>query len=138
MIGKQILMAITGLSAGIVVACGLYSFIVGLKVLSHMASITSTEQNLLLYESSIMSGGILGNLIWIFRPHFKIGGFTPAVFGLCAGIFVGCWSMSILEVLRGFPIFVRKTGLLAMIQWLVLILATGKMAGSFIFFYLQW
>lgn len=138
MIGKQILMALTGLSAGIVVSCGLYSFIVGLKVLSHMASITSTEQNLLLYESSMMTGGILGNLVWIFRPHFSMGVFMPSVFGLCAGIFVGCWSMSILEVLRGFPIFVRKTGLLAMFKWLILVLAAGKMAGSFMFFYLQW
>lgn len=132
---KIFLMAVIGISAGIVVSGGLYSFIVGLKVISHMAVVTNTKEEMLLYENSVMMGGILGNIAWIFQPVLNTIKIMPGIFGICAGIFVGCWSMAILEALRGFPIFVRKTGLLNIIQWLILILAVGKMSGSFIYFF---
>ena len=138
MVLNHVLMAVTGLSAGIVVSGGLFSFIVGLKVLPHIASVTATEKNIQLYESCVMWGGIAGIILWIFRPNLHAGRLITAFLGLSAGIFVGCWSMSILEILRGFPIFVRKTGLLTFMKWLILIIAAGKMLGSFMFFYFKW
>lgn len=58
----QILLAIIGLSAGVAVAGGLFSFVIGLGVVSDFADRTHTGEHILLYEDSVALGGILGNI----------------------------------------------------------------------------
>ena len=69
---KEILLAVIGLSAGMVVAGGLFSFIIGLGVISDFADRTHTGEHILLYEDSVALGGILGNIFWVYHlsiPH---------------------------------------------------------------------
>ena len=68
----QILLAIIGLSAGVAVAGGLFSFVIGLGVVSDFADRTHTGEHVLLYEDSVALGGILGNIFFIYQisiPH---------------------------------------------------------------------
>lgn len=65
----QILSAIIGLSAGMLVAAGLFSFITGLGVISDFADRTHTGEHVMLYEDAIVVGGILGNLLFVFKIH---------------------------------------------------------------------
>ncbi|QEK18846.1 hypothetical protein LAJLEIBI_02868 [[Clostridium] hylemonae DSM 15053] len=58
----QILLALIGLSAGVVVAGGLFSFIIGLGVVSDFADRTHTGEHVLLYEDCVALGGMLGNI----------------------------------------------------------------------------
>lgn len=135
---QQILSAIIGLSAGMIVASGLFSFITGLGVISDFADRTHTGEHVMLYEDAIVAGGILGNLIFVFRIHIPGGAWIVAVFGLLAGIFTGCWAMALAEMLDVFPIFIRRMKLIRCIPWVILGTALGKTAGALLFFYQHW
>ena len=65
--GLQIVLAVIGLSAGITVAGGLFSFISGLGVISDFADRTHTGEHILLYEDATALGGILGNIFIIYQ-----------------------------------------------------------------------
>ena len=54
---KNIFLAILGLSAGITAAGGLFSFIIGLGVVSDFADRTHTGEHVMLYEDAIAVGG---------------------------------------------------------------------------------
>lgn len=53
---KNIFLAILGLSAGITAAGGLFSFIIGLGVVSDFADRTHTGEHVMLYEDANCSG----------------------------------------------------------------------------------
>lgn len=131
----QILMAVIGLSAGMVVAGGLFSFISGLGVISDFADRTHTGEYIMLYEDSVALGGILGNLFFIYQIEIPYGAWIVPIFGLFGGIFVGCWSMALAEILDVFPIFVRRVKLLRGIQYVILGVALGKGLGALLFFF---
>ena len=63
---RQILVAVVGLASGFAVAAGLFSFIIGLGVVSDFADRTHTGKHVMLYENCIMAGGILGNIFWVY------------------------------------------------------------------------
>lgn len=131
----QILMAVIGLSAGMVVAGGLFSFISGLGVISDFADRTHTGEHIMLYEDSVALGGILGNIFFVYHIAIPYGAWIVPVFGLFGGIFVGCWSMALAEILDIFPIFVRRVKLLRGIKYVILGVALGKGFGALLFFF---
>ena len=53
---RQILVAVVGLASGFAVAAGLFSFIIGLGVVSDFADRTHTGKHVMLYENCIMAG----------------------------------------------------------------------------------
>lgn len=136
--GSQIILGLIGLSSGLVVAGGLFSFIIELGVVADFADRTHTADKILLYEDSVALGGILGNLISIYQIHIPYGGWILPVFGLLAGIFAGCWAMALAEILNVFPIFVRRLKIVRYISVFILSMALGKGIGAFLFFYQRW
>lgn len=135
---KQLLLAIIGLSAGITVAGGLFSFIIGLGVVSDFADRTHTGAQVFLYEEVIALGGIIGNIMFVYQIAVPHGGWLLGVYGLLAGIFVGCWSMALAEILNIFPIFIRRIQLLKGIPYIILSMAVGRGIGALIFFWNGW
>lgn len=135
---RQILLMIIGLSSGMIVAAGLFSFITGLGVVSDLADRTHTGEHVTLYEDAISLGGILGNAFWIYGVSIPGAGWALPVFGLTAGIFTGCWAMALAELLDVFPVFIRRIKLVRCIPWAILGTAIGKGVGSFLFFYQRW
>ena len=59
-------LALIGISAGMVVAGGVFSFIVELGVISDFADRTHTAKHILFYEDMVSAGAVLGNLFQIF------------------------------------------------------------------------
>ena len=142
---QQILLAAVGLSAGVAVAGGLFSFIVELGVVADFADRTHTGDRILLYVTSVALGGILGNLLYVFRDgmagHMSVnavGGGILAVFGIFAGIFVGCWSMALAEILNVFPVFMRRARIVRYMTAFILGVAIGKGLGAGLFFFKGW
>lgn len=135
---RQILLAVVGLSCGIAVAGGLFSFIIGLGVVSDFADRTHTGGNILLYEEMIALGGIFGNIMYVYQIHIPGAQVLIGPIGLCAGIFVGCWSMALAEILNIFPIFIRRVKLLRGIPYIILSMAIGKGIGALLFFLRGW
>lgn len=144
MLGANILLGIVGLSAGVIVAGGLFSFIVGLGVISDFADRTHTGEHILLYEDSVALGGIIGNLMWIYDVAIPapiagvLGEFVSLFFGLLSGVFVGCWAMALAEMLDVFPIFIRRFKVIRYVPYMILAVAIGKGIGAIIFFVNRW
>ena len=138
MLARQILLAIIGLSSGVLVAGGVFGFIVSLGVVSDFADRTHTGQYIMLYEDAVIAGGILGNLMYIYNFSLTGGVVTLGLFGLFAGVFVGGWAMALSEVLNVFPIFVRRIKILKAIPYIVLSVAIGKGIGSILYFFFEW
>ncbi len=135
---QNLILAVTGLSAGLIVAGGLFSFIIGLGVISDFADRTHTGEHILLYEDAVALGGILGNIIWIYSLTIPGGEILASIFGMFSGIFVGCWAMALAEMLNVFPIFVRRFKVMHCIPWLIVSVAIGKGIGALIFFAKGW
>lgn len=135
---KQLLLAFIGLSAGVTVAGGLFSFVVSLGVVSDFADRTHTGNHILLYETSVALGGILGNILFIYQISIPVGVGILMLFGIFAGIFVGCWSMALAEILNVFPIFIRRVKVLKGIPYIILSIALGKGIGACLFFFKGW
>lgn len=135
---RQILLGLIGFSAGVTVAGGLFSFIIGLGLVSDFADRTHTGAHVFLYEEFIALGGILGNIVYIYQIAIPHAGWLTGVFGLLSGIFVGCWSMALAEILNIFPIFIRRIKLLRGIPYIILSMAVGRGIGGLIFFWNKW
>lgn len=136
--GKEILLAVIALSAGLVVAGGLFAFLASLGVVSDLADRTHTGEHILLYEDATVVGGTLGNLFFLYQLKIPGGVWLQGIFGLFVGLFVGCWAMSLAETLNVFPIFIRRIKLVQCVPYIILSVAIGKGIGSLIYFFLGW
>ena len=58
-----------------------------------------------------------------------------SIFGLSVGIFVGCLVMSLAETLKALPVISRRLYLAVGLQYLILSIALGKLAGSLAYFF---
>lgn len=135
---EQLLLAVIGLSGGAAVAAGLFSFIVELGVVADFADRTHTGEQIMFYEDCVALGGIVGNLIYVFRIGLPLGTPFLAVTGLFAGIFVGCWAMALAEILNVFPVFMRRLKIVRYISAFVISMALGKGLGMLVFFGQRW
>lgn len=134
----QVLLAVIGISAGMAVAAGLFSFIVELGVIADFADRTHTGEKILFYEDCVALGGIVGNIIYVFRIGIPLGTALLTVFGLFAGIFVGCWAMALAEILNVFPVFMRRARIVRYLTAFVISMALGKGIGACLFFFRGW
>ncbi len=133
-----IILSFLGLASGLAISAGLFAFLIGLGVVSDFADRTHTGKYVTLYEDFIVVGGILGNLFWVYQVDFLRGSWLLLGFGLLSGIFVGCWSMALADILNIFPIFIRRAKITTGLSWLVVGMALGKSLGSLLYFYMRW
>ena len=131
MLAKNICLALLGFSAGITAAGGLFSFIIGLGVISDFADRTHTGEQVMLYEDAVAAGGSLGAAV-------PFAGCLLPVMGLFGGIFVGCWAMALTEMLDLFPIFIRRIRMVRGIAAVMIGIAFGKGLGALLFFWKRW
>lgn len=135
---EQILLGIIGFSSGAVIAGGMFSFLIGLGLISIFADRTHTGKYILMYEDSITLGGILFNIFFIYQITIPAGDIFLAVLGMFSGIFVGCWAMALADILNVFPIFIRRLKIVRTIPYLIIGLSLGKTAGALIYFLSRW
>lgn len=135
---EQILLALIGLSAGIVVAGGLFSFIIELGVVADFADRTHTADKILLYEDSVALGGIVGNLFIVFGIPIPYGAFLLPIFGLLAGIFTGCWGNGAGGNFKCFPGVHQENQDCKVHFFVYIFMAIGKGVGAFLFFFRRW
>ena len=139
---EELVLALVGLSAGAAVAGGLFSFIVELGVIADFADRTHTGDKLLFYETCVALGGIIGNIVFLFysfAPNavsfasaYFASGAVQVLFGIFAGIFVGCWILNV------FPIFMRRARIVRYASVFVIGAAIGKGLGAGLFFLKGW
>lgn len=127
---KSILLCSIGLAGGIAIGGGIFAFITMLGVFPRLADRTNTANYIKTYESAIIWGGSLGNIVIIFDIKIIFGIPFLLIFGLFSGIYVGCLAMALAEVLKVIPIFAERAKLKYGMVYVMLAIAIGKGIGS--------
>lgn len=135
---KEVLVAISGFAAGALVSAGVFALITSIGVIPRLADKSRTAAYVKSYETSVILGGIFGNLVNIYKLPLSFTPLLLPVFGIFSGIFVGCLATSLAESLNTTAIFSRRVKLHRGTGVIILCAAIGKVIGSLIFFYLGW
>ena len=127
---------------GFLSSAGVFTVFVTVGLIPRLADKTHTAGYIRNYESSIVWGAIAGCLLSVFPiiiPELFRVLFSPGliltVFGLLAGIFVGCFAIAIAEMLNTIPIFSRRISMGRGLGIALLFLALGKTAGALLYFF---
>lgn len=132
---KLVFLTVFGLCAGGIIAAGIFAFLAIIGVFPRVIGKSGTKKHILLYETLIILGGSLGNALDLFEFPIWVGGsWALAVFGTAVGIFVGCLAMSLAETLKTLPVMNRRIHLAVGIQYIILAVAVGKLAGALVYF----
>lgn len=132
---KQVLLAFMGLCAGGIIASGVFAFLAIIGVFPRLIGKSKTKEHILLYETVIIIGGVLGNISDLFEFSVPIGNnLLIGIYGLGVGIFVGCLIMSLAETLKALPVISRRIHLAVGLQYLITSIGFGKMLGSLVYF----
>ena len=93
---KKILLAFFGLCAGGIIAAGVYAFLAIIGIFVRLMGKTGTRKHIMLYETIIILGGVLGNILDIYEFPIYMGAFFGHVFLIIAGLSMGyswaAWS----------------------------------------------
>lgn len=139
------------LGFGLLSSGGVFTVFVTVGLVPRFAQKTHTANKIIWYENCIVMGTIVGCLSSVYAPFWQkwIGeaalaqipvwefwsGLLLTVFGIFAGMFVGCFAIAIAEMLNSIPIFVRRIKLGKGIGAVMLFLALGKTIGALFYFY---
>lgn len=127
---KWLLLAFLGLASGLAVASGIFAFITMLGIVPRLAARTNTAKHIVWYERMIIWGGTLGNIWILFRLPLPLTQILLVVFGVCAGIYVGCLVMALAEMLRVIPILVNRIQICEGFYFVPVAIALGKLTGT--------
>lgn len=135
MLSEHMLLGFLGLAAGVAVSAGTFAFLVVLGVIPRMIGKCNRASETIQFENAIIAGGIFGNLCSVFTNiKIPLGPLLLCIYGLSAGIFVGCMAVALAEILDTFPVTFRRIRLKTGMFWVMLAMALGKCAGSFYYF----
>lgn len=149
---KWLALAIGGLSFGLLAAAGVFTVLVAVGLVPRFAGKTHTGKHVVLYEEMVIAGTVVGGVLSLFEKYFHFGerllqiGFSDTVisvlgnavllvFGIFAGMFVGCLALAIAEMLDSIPIFTRRIGFRHGLGIVIIAMALGKFMGSILFFF---
>lgn len=132
---KLLLLGFIGFSAGGVIAAGVFAFLAMIGIFPRLIDRTKSSRHIILYETMIIFGGVIGNVLDIYEFPLHFGGnLVLGMFGFCVGVFVGCLVMSLAETLKALLVMNRRIHLAVGFQYVILSIALGKLVGSMIYF----
>ncbi|MCD2492058.1 stage V sporulation protein AB [Lacrimispora sp. NSJ-141] len=131
---RYLFLGLVGLCAGGVIAAGIFAFIVTIGVVIRLIGKTHTGRHIRLIEDFIVAGGTLGNIVNLYEIAVPGGYPVLLLFGLGAGVFVGCLIMSLAETLNALPVLSRRIHLTTGLQYVILSIAAGKGLGAAVYF----
>lgn len=132
---KCLFLIFCGLTSGVAIAAGTFAFIMIIGVVPRLVGKCHRAAGTMLFENAIIAGATLG-CVWSLFANLAIpfGWVTLVLFGLSAGIFVGCLALALAEILDTYPILFRRFHIKRGMFWVILAVALGKMGGSFYYF----
>ena len=135
---QETALAFIGFAGGVSVAAGTFALITVLGIIPRLASRMGVAEHVYKLESAIVLGGTIGSLLSVYHFPMRIGDVGIIIFGLFAGIFVGCLSMALAEAIRVFPILCQRINLNYGIYLLIFMMAAGKALGTLYQMYFEW
>lgn len=152
---RQILLALWGLSFGLLSSAGVFTVLSSVGLIPRFAGKMHVAKKIFVLEEAVIFGTITGGLFSIFSAYGKIGSFILSrqifgavtvslwkgigsvlliIFGVFAGMFVGCLAFAIAEMLDSIPIFARRISFRHGLGVAVTAAAIGKLTGSLLYF----
>lgn len=140
---KSGFLLVTGLSAGLLISCGVFTVLFVVGLIPRFAGKTHTGDKIIWYEESVIWGSAAGGIFSIFDRWIDfyrylgegLGILGLSVSGIFAGVFVGCLALAIGEMLNTIPIFTRRIGFRHGLGLAITSMALGKFAGSLYYFF---
>ena len=127
---QEVALAIIGFAGGVSVAAGTFALITALGIVPRLAARMGVEGHVYKLESVIVLGGTIGSLLSVYHFPMRIGDVGLVIFGIFAGIFVGCLSMALAEAVKVFPVLCQRINLSYGIYLLIFMMAAGKFLGT--------
>ncbi len=152
---KQVFLGICGLSFGLLASAGVFTVLVSVGLIPRFAGKMHVAKKVFVLEEAVVLGTIVGGLFSVFSEYAQIGTFVLSrqvfggqtvlvwkwisniffsIWGIFAGMFVGCLALAIAEMLNSIPIFSRRIGFRHGLGVAITAAALGKMTGSLIYF----
>lgn len=153
---RQLLLAVIGVSSGLIVSAGVFTVLISVGLIPRFAGKMHVARKIFVLEEMVVLGTLAGGFFSIFSDWGMVGAFVRnhelfgakatqglwnligtvflIVFGLFAGIFVGCLALAIAEMLNTIPVFARRIGFRHGLGIAILAVALGKLLGSLIYF----
>lgn len=136
---KHVIQALLAFSCGVAVSAGTFAFLLVIGVIPRMLGRTREGRHILLVENMIILGVLSGAVFTVFEweavfPFAWLSHLLFAVYGISAGIFVGCISVALAEILNTFPIMFRRLSINRGLSFAIMSMAFGKLIGSFYYF----
>lgn len=153
---KYLLLIVFGGSFGLLAAAGVFTVLVAVGLVPRFAGRTHTSRNVVLYEEMVILGTVIGGLVSVFPEKCNLANILLAagvqtetiryagsvflvLFGIFAGMFIGCLALAIAEMLDSIPIFSRRINFRHGLGIAICAMAVGKFCGSiFYFLYKNW
>lgn len=138
---KSLFLILVGVSSGLGVAAGTFAFLFIIRIIPRMIQKARLEHKVIFVENMVFRGVVFGTVLTIFTWKKKwlfelLGKTLLTIFGMSAGIFVGCLAVALAEILDTFPIFFRRLNLKDEFgEVLLFVMAIGKMLGSLFYFF---
>ena len=152
---RLVFMIAFGVSFGLLAAAGVFTVLAAVGLVPRFAGRTHTAKKVFLFENMVVGGTIFGGMVSLFPQWFQFGEFWQVrfhqallpgyfagifgqiVYGLFAGMFVGCLALAIAEMLDSIPIFTRRISFRHGLSLAVTGIALGKLVGALCYFYTE-
>ncbi len=153
---RQLLLALIGAGSGLIVSAGVFTVLISVGLIPRFAGKMHVARRIFLLEEMVVLGTLAGGFVSVFEDWCGLGRFVREhalfgrentervwrlagtllliVYGLFAGIFVGCLALAVAEMLNTIPVFARRIGFRHGLGIAILAVALGKLAGSLVYF----
>ena len=153
---RQFLLALIGFSSGLIVSAGVFTVLISVGLIPRFAGKMHVARKIFVLEEMVVFGTLTGGFFSIYGDWGTVGEFVREhelfgrnatqgvwnfigtvlliIFGVFAGIFVGCLALAIAEMLNTIPIFARRIGFRHGLGIAILAVALGKLIGSLVYF----
>ena len=132
---EHLILTFIGFVSGIATAAGTFACIIIIGVVPRLIGKCHRAAGTMIFENAIILGVVFGCLWTVFlEMAVPIGRFGLMVYGLSAGIFVGCIALALAEILDTYPILFRRFKIKRGLFWVISSVAVGKMCGGLFYF----
>ena len=140
----HVLAAVVAFLAGVGVSAGTFAFILVIGVVPRIMGRMEIK-DVVLIENVIVLGVVLGNIsstfeVIVYNSNFQymdvLGHAVMILYGISTGVFVGCISVALAEILHTFPILFRRFNLNKGLKLVIFSMAIGKVLGCIYYFLL--
>ena len=152
---KQLFLILCGASFGLLSSAGVFTVLASVGLIPRFAGKMHVAKKVFALEEAVIFGTIGGGFASVFSDYGQIGAFVIekqlfgactvriwkvigncflSIFGIFAGIFIGCLAFAIAEMLDSIPIFSRRIGFRHGLSVAVTAAAFGKLLGSLFYF----